>query len=177
MRDYKEFYREAKGDKPRIYCDMDGVLCDFIVQAKKATGVIFTQDKAKEHWEVIKKFPKFWSDMPWMRDGKQLWGYIKKHNPHILSASVKNNADPNCKPRKLRWISGNLKLNNSARINLVNRVQKQDYTMIGHSGKREQAVLIDDYPKNIKEWTAKGGIGILHTSASSTIRQLKRIGY
>ena len=35
MRDYKEFYREAKGDKPRIYCDMDGVLCDFIVQAKK----------------------------------------------------------------------------------------------------------------------------------------------
>jgi hypothetical protein len=49
--------------------------------------------------------------------------------------------------------------------------------MTGHSGKREQAVLIDDYPKNIKEWTAKGGIGILHTSASSTIRQLKRIGY
>ena len=35
--------------------------------------------------------------------------------------------------------------------------------MIGHSGKREQAVLIDDYPKNITEWTAKGGIGILHT--------------
>ena len=60
----------------------------------------------------------------------------------------------------MRWISGNLKLNNSARINLVNRSQKQDYTMTGHSGKREQAVLIDDYPKNIKEWTAKGGIGI-----------------
>ena len=177
MRDYKEFYREAKGDKPRIYCDMDGVLCDFIVQAKKATGVIFTQDKAKEHWEVIKKYPKFWSNMPWMRDGKKLWGYIKKHNPSILSAAVKNNQDPNCKPGKLRWLSGNLGLNNSARINLVNRSQKQDYTMIGHSGKREQAVLIDDYPKNIKEWTAKGGIGILHTSASSTIRQLKRIGY
>ena len=53
MRDYREFYREAKCDKPRIYCDMDGVLCDFIVQAKKASGVIFTQDKAKEHWEVI----------------------------------------------------------------------------------------------------------------------------
>jgi hypothetical protein len=49
--------------------------------------------------------------------------------------------------------------------------------MIGHSGKREQAVLIDDYPKNITEWTAKGGIGILHTNASSTISQLKKIGY
>jgi hypothetical protein len=59
----------------------------------------------------------------------------------------------------------------------VNRSQKQDYTMVGHSGKREQAVLIDDYPKNIKEWTAKGGIGILHTNTSSTIRQLKKIGF
>ena len=177
MRDYKEFYREAKGDKPRIYCDMDGVLCDFIVQAKKATGVIFTQDKSDSHWKVIKEYPKFWSNMPWMPGGKQLWGFIKSHNPSILSAAVKNNQDPNCKPGKLRWISGNLGLNNSARINLVNRSQKQDYTMIGHSGKREQAVLIDDYPKNITEWTAKGGIGILHTSASSTIRQLKKIGY
>ena len=58
MRDYKNLFREVKGQKPRIYCDMDGVLCDFIVQAKKATGKIFTQDKAKEHWEVIKKYPK-----------------------------------------------------------------------------------------------------------------------
>ena len=51
MRDYKEFYREAKGDKTRIYCDMDGVLCDFIAQSKKATGKIFTQDKAEKALE------------------------------------------------------------------------------------------------------------------------------
>ena len=98
MRDYKEFYREAKGQKPRIYCDMDGVLCDFIVQAKKATGVIFTQDKAKEHWDVIKKYPKFWSDMPWMPGGKQLWRYINEYKPHILSAYTPE--DPNCIPGK-----------------------------------------------------------------------------
>ena len=36
MRDYKEVYREANGDMPRIYVDMDGVLCDFIVAAKRA---------------------------------------------------------------------------------------------------------------------------------------------
>ena len=39
MRDYKELYREAKGDMPRIYVDMDGVLCDFVKQAEKATGM------------------------------------------------------------------------------------------------------------------------------------------
>ena len=177
MKNYKIFYKEAKGNLPRIYCDMDGVLTDFVKAASKATGQNWEGMRHGQDWDSIKNTPNFWSNMPWMPGGKQLWGYIKKHNPHILSASVKNNADPNCKPGKLRWISSNLKLNNSARINLVNRVQKQDYTMIGNSGKREQAVLIDDYPKNIKEWTAKGGIGILHTSASNTIRQLKKIGY
>jgi len=43
VRDYKEFYREAKGDKPRIYCDMDGVLCDFIVQAKSNRRYLYTR--------------------------------------------------------------------------------------------------------------------------------------
>jgi hypothetical protein len=42
---------------------------------------------------------------------------------------------------------------------------------------REPAVLIDDYPKNIREWSGKGGIGILHTSTSSTISSLKRLGF
>ena len=177
MKNYRGFYKEAKGNLPHIYCDMDGVLTDFVLAAKRATGQNWEGMRHGQDWESIKNTKNFWSDMPWMKDGKRLWRYINKHNPSILSAAVKNNQDPNCKPGKLRWLSGNLGLNNSARINLVNRSQKQDYTMIGHSGKREQAVLIDDYPKNIKEWTAKGGIGILHTSASNTIRQLKRIGY
>ena len=115
--------------------------------------------------------------MPWKGDGKKLWKYIKKYNPSILSASVQPQQDPNCKPGKYRWLSKNLGLNNSARINLVRRKQKQDYVRVNQSGKMGVAVLIDDYPKNIREWTAKGGIGILHTSTSSTINQLKRIGF
>ena len=41
--------------KPRIYCDMDGVLADFMVAAKKATGMTFTQSDSDKHWAVIKK--------------------------------------------------------------------------------------------------------------------------
>ena len=33
-----------------------------------------------------------------------------------------------------------------------------------------------DREKNIKEWRENGGIGILHTSASDTIKQLKELG-
>ena len=38
-------------------------------------------------------------------------------------------------------------------------------------------VLIDDHLGNIKEWEGAGGIGVHHTSADSTINDLKRIGY
>ena len=38
MKQYIKFYKEAKGELPRIYCDMDGVLCDFVLAAKMATG-------------------------------------------------------------------------------------------------------------------------------------------
>ena len=41
----------------------------------------------------------------------------------------------------------------------------------------ENHILIDDRPKNIEEWESKGGIGILHTDAFSTIERLKEIGY
>ena len=38
------------------------------------------------------------------------------------------------------------------------------------------SILIDDMQKNIDQWRAAGGIGILHTSAASTIEQLKKLG-
>ena len=173
VRDYKEFYREAKGDLPRIYCDMDGVLCDFIVQAKKATGVIFTQDKAKEHWDVIKKYPKFWTNMPWMPGGKQLWNYIDKYKPHILSAYTPE--DPNCIPGKRTWLRRNVSISTS-NINLVRRRDKQKFAMKS-GGSRRPALLIDDFKRNVDQFKAAGGVGIHHTSASKTISELKRLGF
>jgi hypothetical protein len=173
MIDYKNYYREAKGQKTRIYCDMDGVLCDFMVQAKKATGKIFTQEKSAEYWKIIKKIPKFWSDMPWMPGGKQLWNYIKQYNPHILSAYTPD--DPNCIPGKQKWIRRNINIS-SSRINLIRRKDKSKFAM--KSGEtRQPAIIIDDFPRNVDQFKAAGGIGILHISASKTISELKRLGF
>ena len=178
MKGYKNFYTEAKkSNLPHIYCDMDGVLTDFVKAANKVTGLNWEGLRTNQDWDSIRDTPNFWATMPWKRDGKQLWKYIKKYNPSILSSSVQPQQDPNCKPGKYRWLSKNLGLNNSARINLVRRKQKQDYVRVNQSGKMGVAVLIDDYPKNIREWTAKGGIGILHTNTSSTISALKRLGF
>jgi uncharacterized protein YbaR (Trm112 family) len=60
-----------------------------------------------------------------------------------------------------------------SRFHVVARTDKQKFAI--NNGVPN--VLIDDAPKNITEWEAKGGAGILHTSAVSTITKLKLLGF
>ena len=173
MRDYKELYREAKGDMPRIYVDMDGVLCDFVLAAKRATGQNWQGLRSGQDWEAIKNTKNFWANMPWTRDGKQLWSYLSKYKPHILSAySVE---DPNCIPGKRTWLRRNVSIS-SSRINLVRRKDKQKFAMKS-GGTRRPAILIDDFPRNVDQFKAAGGIGIYHTNTANTIKELKKLGF
>ena len=171
MRLYKDFYREAKGDLPRIYCDMDGVICDFVLAAKRATGQNWLGLRSGQDWESIKRTKNFWSTMPWTRDGRQLWNFIKKYQPHILSAySIE---DPNCIPGKRKWLKSNLGYTQNFMINIVRRREKKNFAM----NKRQPAILIDDYPKNVQQFKSAGGIGILHSNTQTTISQLRKIGF
>ena len=160
---------------PRIYCDMDGVLCDFKKHAEKVTGVSIakwsTMSKS-DKWGPIKEDRYFWSTMPWMAGGKQLWNFISLYRPHILSAYVEESFDPNCIPGKSHWARTNLGIA-PGRINLVKRVQKQNYAKVAG----QPAILIDDYKKNTDQFTQRGGIGILHTSTPNTLAQLKKLGF
>ena len=171
MKQYKKFYREAKGDLPRIYVDMDGVLCDFVLAAKRATGQNWQGLRSGQDWESIKRTKNFWSTMPWTRDGRQLWNFIKKYQPHILSAySIE---DPNCIPGKRKWLKSNLGYTQNFMINIVRRREKKNFAM----NKRQPAILIDDYPKNVQQFKSAGGIGILHSNTQTTISQLRKIGF
>ena len=155
---------------------MDGVLCDFKNYAEKIVGVNINKwmKLSKiEKWRPIVEKGDFWSTMPWMNGGKELWNYIRKYNPDILSAHVEEVRDPTCIPGKTLWAKRNLGLTNN-RINLVLRKQKQDYAQTGY---RSPALLIDDFPRNVQQFRARGGIGIVHTTASKTIAELKKLGY
>ena len=159
---------------PRIYCDMDGVLCDFKKHAEKVTGVSIakwsTMSKS-DKWGPIKEDRYFWSTMPWTGDGRRLWNFIKKYQPHILSAySIE---DPNCIPGKRKWLKSNLGYTQNSMINIVRRREKRNFAMNG----RRPAILIDDYPKNISDFKSAGGIGIIHSNTQTTISQLKRFGF
>ncbi len=157
---------------PKIYCDMDGVLCDFKSYAEKTVGVPIAKwmNLSKvDKWKPIVDKGDFWSTMPWHTGAKELWSFIKKYNPDILSAHVEEVRDPTCIPGKTKWLKTNVQVPTD-RINLVKRVQKQNFA-------NKNSILIDDYNKNISDFKKRGGIGIYHTSTSNTIRELKKLGF
>ena len=161
---------------PRIYCDMDGVLCDFKSAAIKTTGMSIDKwmenNSELDKWKPIIDKKDFWYNLPWQPGGQQLWSYINNYQPHILSAYVEHAADPNCIPGKRSWAVSHLGIP-ANRINLVKRKEKQNYAKVNG----EPALLIDDYIKNVNQFKARGGYGILHTSTANTISQLKKLGF
>jgi hypothetical protein len=163
--------REEKGDKGtggyEIYCDMDGVLCDFDERFKEFSNGISpkefeAQHGKKEFWKLINnQGVGFWVGIHWMPDGRQLWSYIKKHNPSLLSAP---SMEESSRLGKRLWVRNNIP---GTKLILRSAEQKQESA-------NPNAILIDDRPSNIEQWRAKSGIGILHTSANETIKQLKK---
>ena len=165
-----ELLEASLEDLPEIYCDLDEVLVDFMRGADKATGGSFVDTDKGLRWDKVNQVKGFWANLDWKPNGKRLYQFIAKYNPHVLSAYTSK--DPSSKTGKMKWLSKNTKIKR-ANIHLVLRAQKKSYAKTGDKSN----VLIDDYDKNIKEWEIAGGIGILHTNVGKTIGELKRLGY
>lgn len=150
-----------------IYCDMDGVLVDFERGYKELTGY-YTKNHPdnSKFWEPIdKEGPSYWANLHWMPDGQQLWRYIKKYKPNILSSPSRSQTS---RVGKEAWVKMHIP-NQYKKLLLYPRHEKQLFA-------RENNILIDDLPNTIQEWNDKGGIGILHKSAATTIAKLKTLG-
>ena len=153
-----------------IYSDMDGVLVDFDTRFKEFSDGIEPQDYVNQFglekfWELIdeKIGVRFWVGMDWMPDGLTYWDYIKKYNPILLSAPSRHK---HSQIGKRMFAKKKLP---TSKLILAFAHQKKDYA-------NENSILIDDRSKNIDQWRAAGGIGILHTDAASTIEKLKELG-
>ena len=160
----------SKEDLPDIYCDLDQVLVAFIKGAEKAIGGDFATSDKDERWKAINQTKGFWANLDWMPGAKRLYQFIEKYDPYVLSAY--SGRDPSSKNGKMKWLAKNTNFKRKD-IHLVLRSEKQNYAV--SDGKPN--VLIDDHPKNIREWEAKGGIGVHHTSVSKTVAELKRLGF
>ena len=144
---------------------MDGVLVDFIrgyyeLTGRDITGAYHTD---KKFWEPIDKAGyQFWVNLNWTSDGKELWDYIKKYNPELLSSpSIQNDS----RVGKHNWVKKELP---GVHLILRSADKKSEFAA-------PDSILIDDRPSNVEQWISAGGIGILHTSAKDTIEQLKKL--
>ena len=170
MKRIQELLESSKDDLPRIYCDMDQVLCNFLKGADKAVGEPFINADRVERWNKISNTKDFWENLEWMPGAEKLYMRIAKYDPYILSAYSKR--DNNSRKGKMKWLSRNTKFKRS-NIHLVLRAEKKNYATTDD----KPNVLIDDYMKNIKEWESSGGIGVHHTSVSKTLGELNRLGF
>jgi len=90
--------------KDKIYCNMDGVLVDFIkgyfeLTGKDISGEFHTD---KKFWEPSDKGGvDFWTKLEWTPDGKELWDYIKKYNTELLSSTSRENES---RVKKRLWV-------------------------------------------------------------------------
>jgi hypothetical protein len=166
----KVLKEEETEQKYTVYCDMDGVICDFDKRFEQVSGGIPPRTYEEKYgkqafWDLIDNQTgvKFWVGIPWMPNGKQLWDYIKKYTPTLLSAPSRNNES---RLGKRLWVKNNIP---GTKLVLANAENKQNYA-------NPKSILIDDRPSNIEQWRSKGGIGILFVSTEQTIKELQEYG-
>jgi len=168
-------------DKPKInyqiYCDMDGVLCDFEGRFEHFTGLNPDQYREKtrreygdkkvdeKFWDIIDHQIglRFWRGMPWMPEGKELWAYIKPYKPTLLTAPSWHNSS---REGKKLWVDDHI---SGTPIIFKQADKKSDL-----SGPNK--ILIDDREDTIMNWKHKNGIGILYTTTEQAINELKQLG-
>lgn len=167
----KEWIRQALAAKKineidsgyKIYCDMDGVLCDFIKQWKKFYGedakAAKKLDKQKFD-DMLNNAPfEFWSTMEWMPGSKRMWDIISRYGVTILSSPADSTASTE---GKQAWIQKNIP---GTPVIFAKSYDKQKYA-------EPDAILIDDYERNISQWKNRGGIDVHYKTAEQVIRDL-----
>lgn len=153
-----------------VYCDLDGVLADFVphwIKYYQLDPSAYRKQRGSDAFmQQLNAAPReFWSEMPWTPEGRLLWQYVSLCNATILSAPAQFSTDS--RKGKIDWINTHVK---GAPYLFKQAPQKQQ---LSHS----RAVLIDDYDKTIDQWRSRGGFGILHQGdAISTIKQLLDFG-
>ena len=156
-----------KKNQYKIYCDMDGVIVDFEDGYERLTGKNIKGNHVKgdgDFWQPITDAgANFWINLKWMPDGEKLWKYIKNYSPSILSAPSREKSS---RIGKEIWVRNNIP---GTELILKPAPEKQELA-------EPNAILIDDRKDNIQQWKDAGGIGILHTSANDTIKQLQELG-
>jgi hypothetical protein len=162
--------------KYKLYCDMDGVLCDFDTQFEHYFGTSISEYEKEKgskamHNAVDSVGIEFWENMPWTPGGKALWDKIGKYEVTILSAPGKF---IHAKEGKKKWIEKNL---NPKPKNVVFKESGEKHNILKSKDKEEinRSVLIDDYGKNLTPWSEMGGKVVKYRGFEGASNELNKL--
>ncbi len=158
----------------RIYFDMDGVLADFDRGLREMCGME-PQEQGNDAvddmvFAAVRAVPHFYLNLKPVEGMLELFGEVRSAYggrveiltgvPSARRGIVDASSD------KVEWVGRYL--GKDVVVHTVARKEKRDYA--------EGCILIDDFEKNIGEWKAAGGEGVLFTSVQSARETLKRMG-
>lgn len=117
---------------------------------------------------VQKHGVKFWSDLEWTEDGKDLWNFLKKFkHVEILTGSPKKLVGIYAKVGKEMWVER--EIGKDIKVNHIEGKSKHKFI------NTENDILIDDSLRNCKLWIENGGVSIHHKNTKTTIIKLEKI--
>lgn len=160
--------KEVANSQFKIFLDLDGVMADF----ERGVREILKLDPKKVSNEELfstlaKKGKDFFLKLPKTKDADRLWKFLQGNDIKILTGVPTTNREEAAK-NKVSWVRRNLSKN----VKVITTSSRSKKKYAGPDN-----ILIDDRKDNITEWKAAGGIGILHTSTSKTIKELKGLGF
>lgn len=159
--------------KSIIYLDMDGVLADFEGWAANQVGPDWQEEIQQDTWGKFKDYPNIYSLLPVMDGAKELYEKTVEfvggdvNRVQILTALPNRAAGafPDAVKDKIWWahtyISPHIRVH-------FGPFAKHKCLHVKHA----HDVLIDDMERNIKQWNAAGGIGILHKNTTDSLNAL-----
>lgn len=182
---------------PPLFCDLDGVLVDFDRGVQQLCGRRPDEISKKQLWRTVSREKRFFEQLEWTIDGKQLWEAIRHLEPSILTG-VPSDCPGRAGSQKAVWCVKHLgcrvhHLDMAARKpeqhSLVNTGSRKKKTKDGrirviscwskykfHECKVPGSILIDDRQRIGSEWRQAGGTFVHHVNTKSTLEQLRQLG-
>jgi hypothetical protein len=148
----------------QLYLDCDGVLADFDAGATAVLGMPPRrfQDRhgSRRFWQKLATAPDFYFSLPLMPDATELFEAVRHLDPIILTGLPLGGW---AAEQKVRWAAQHFP---GTQIITTMARDKRDHA-------REGDVLVDDLLKHRHLWEEAGGVFVHHTSAATTIDELR----
>ena len=157
----------------KVYVDMDGVIADFFSALAEFRKVNHWKDQGEITIDTsIKQLQgtNFFETLPVFPFAKKLVDLVKSYTggEWYINTSPLRNDHENSEYYKTKW----LKKHNFDPKDIIVTKRKESYAVDRETGTPN--ILIDDRPKNLERWVARGGVGIRYQANEDSLDLIKK---